>query len=118
MNVAPHTKCYKNINIAIVTIFLLIKRLNLFIKYFLDKIGFMCYTIYRIIKEVVIMTHKEKEELFWKCIHYGEVLTAKDFDFTSDNIYITFFLVKYNGKRYIFIKRNGEVIHYEEIKED
>ena len=64
------------------------------------------------------MTHKEKEILFWKCINYGEILTAKDFDFTSDNIYITFFLVKYNEKRYIFIKRNGEVIHYEEIKED
>ena len=64
------------------------------------------------------MTNKEKEKLFWNCIHYGEILTVKNFNFTLGNIYMTLFHIKCNGKRHIFIKRNGKIIHHEEIKED
>ena len=109
---------YKTIINAIDITLLLIKSFNLFIKNLLDKIGFICYTIYRIIKEVVIMTNKEKENLFWNCTHYGKIIFVNDYEFKAEGIYVSSYCIEYESKRHLFIKVNGVVVHYEEVKED
>lgn len=78
----------------------------------------MCYTIYRIIKEVVIMTLNEKENLFWDCTHYGKIIFVNDYEFEAEGIYVSTYCIEYEGKRHFFIKANGAVVHYEEVKED
>ena len=62
------------------------------------------------------MTVNEMENLFWDCTHYGKIFSVDDFDFQSDNVFISIYHMEYEEKKYIFIKRNGEVIHCEETK--
>lgn len=64
------------------------------------------------------MTEKQIDNLFWDCMHYGKIIKVEDFTFENEEIYISFVFIEYKSKKHLFIKRNGEVIHYEEIKED
>lgn len=64
------------------------------------------------------MTEKQIDNLFWDSCHYGKIIKVEDFTFENEEIYISIVVIEYEGKKHLFIKRNGVVIHYEEIKED
>ena len=64
------------------------------------------------------MTSKEKGKLFWDCIHYGKIIFVNHYEFKTEGIYVSSYCIEYEGKRHFFIKVNGAVVHYEEIKED
>lgn len=64
------------------------------------------------------MTEKQIDNLFWDCTHYGKIIKVEDFTFENEEIYISIVFIEYKGKKHLFIKRNGVVIHYEKVKED
>jgi hypothetical protein len=64
------------------------------------------------------MTEKQIDNLFWDCCHYGKIIKVEDFTFENEEIYISIAVIEYEGKKHLFIKRNGVVVHYEEVKED
>ena len=64
------------------------------------------------------MTEKQIDNLFWDSCRYGKIIKVEDFTFENEEIYISIIFIEYEGKKHLFIKRNGVVIHYEEVKED
>lgn len=64
------------------------------------------------------MTLNEKENLFWDCTHYGKIIFVNDYEFEAEGIYVSTYCIEYENKRHFFIKANGAVVHYEEVKED
>lgn len=48
--------------------------------------------------------------------HYGTIESSEDFEFKEDEVFITMIVIKCEGARKLFIIRNGEVVHIEELE--
>lgn len=58
------------------------------------------------------------QELFDWYRHYGVIEKREDFEFRSDDIFVTVFVITCDNITRLFFLRNGKVVYTEKVKRD
>ena len=58
------------------------------------------------------------QELFNEYRHYGVIEKREDFEFKSDDIFITMFVITFADTTRLFFLRNGKAVYSEKLKRD